>query len=169
MSDKVTAKRIRASLYFYCRYRRGWLCADEAALGWGGRCDMLVDTGRATYEIEIKISKSDLWNGEAKKSKHFKGGGGDRPFAFGAQYHTNKFYLCVPCSLLDEAKKWCEQVNPAYGIFLFQDDCDFNGGVMVARTAKNLHNEYQPRREEIGMRLCAIIADLRMKEWRGEI
>lgn len=99
--------------------------------------DMLVDTGKEIREIEIKISKSDLWNGEKRKNKHkeyYQKESKDRP---------NKFYICVPEELLDEAKKWVEETNPKYGILIYRTDKYYSDNAIKSiKQAKSLHNLY---------------------------
>jgi len=126
---------------WYCRFKRQWICAPEVEFncGWA---DILVDTGTAICEIEVKINKSDLWNGEAKKSKHFR------------VQHANKFYICVPESLKDEAAKWCETVNPKYGVMIF----DRYNSIVVVRTARELTGEYNSEfRKKILRRLSSMV------------
>jgi hypothetical protein len=69
------------------------------------------------YDIEVKISKSDLWQGEAKKRKHkdYLTPGASRFVRY-----PNFFYLCVPTALLEEAQKWVLTTNPKYGIIEFR-------------------------------------------------
>lgn len=151
---KITSKQIKTALYWYFRFERQWLCADEV-YGW----DMLVDTGRETIEVEIKVSKSDLWHGEAKKKKHDAGGN----YANGvSRFCPNKFYVCVPTRLVEEARKWVEAVNPKYGVLEFYEESFLMVG--VRKSALRLHDVYTDEREKLAMRLCAIIADMKKKE-----
>jgi len=137
----VTSNQIKTALIWYCRFKRQWVCAPEVDFncGWA---DILFDTGTAIGEIEVKVSKGDLWNGEAKKSKHFR------------VQHANKFYICVPEDLKEEAVKWVEQINPKYGIMLFDRWKD----IVVIRTARQLAIEYDSEyRTKILKRLSSMV------------
>lgn len=157
---KVTAKVIKAALYWYFRFDRQWICADEATLCYGP-CDMVVDTGADILEIEVKVTKNDLWGGEAKKSKHKK-------FYLNSEAPT-KFYICVPSELIEEAEKWVQATNEKYGIIHFDSGHYGRGGyfarcITIKKTARQLHKLYANRHKKIAMRLCSIMAGIRAKE-----
>ncbi len=98
-----TALEIKATLIDYFRFKRQWLCAPEVS--WDcGLADILIDTGTEIREVEIKISKSDLYNNEIKKLKHSRG------------VKCNRFYICAPTYLIDDTIKWVEQTEPFYGV-----------------------------------------------------
>lgn len=152
----VSSLQLKASLMYYFRFKRQWICADEVDFNWG-RADILVDTGKDVIEVEVKISKSDLFDGEARKSKH-------GPNGFGLK--CNRFYVAVPEYLLEDAKAWCEQVNPKYGVLLHTGFLD----IMVARTAKPLREDYNPEiRERIVRRLSSKAYDSMRKELQKEL
>lgn len=120
----------------YFRYKRQWVCADEVYSGFF-ISDILVDTGTWTLEVEIKVTKSDLLNGEnrkvvcgRKKHDHWPVG------------RANKFALCVPENLVDIAEEWIEQTNKKYGLFVYLDKKYATDRIWVKRTARSLHNEY---------------------------
>jgi len=58
----ITSTHLKSALLHYCRFKRQWICADEVTSG-QFIADVLIDTGKFTIEIEIKISKSDFING----------------------------------------------------------------------------------------------------------
>jgi hypothetical protein len=130
----------------YYRFRRQFLCVDELDTGAGELADLIVDTGSSIIEIEIKVSKSDLWNGEAKKKKH--------KFVDGKR-SINQYYICVPTELIDEAIKWVEETNPKYGIIEF-NSAQFNKyGYLkwmdyhkFIKKPKCLNNEYNTNLKE---------------------
>lgn len=157
---EITSKVLKAALYHYLRFERGYLCADEATLC-HGPCDMVADTGVDVLEIEVKVTKHDLWGGEAKKRKH-------KTFYLNADAPT-KFYVCVPTELLEEADKWCNLINEKYGIIHFDSSMyrrgvSFGKCVAIKRTAQRLHKLYKNRERKIAMRLCSIIANSRGNE-----
>lgn len=112
---KINSDIIKTAVMSYFRFTRGFPCVDEV---WGGIgneiCDVLVQSDKGFYDIEIKISKSDLWHGEAKKNKHiwYKN-------LLKKKRGPNYFYICVPDYLLEEAEKWVTETNTKYGILVF--------------------------------------------------
>jgi hypothetical protein len=110
---KSNSEIIKTALMSYYRFKRQWICATEVHCGINGEiADVMVDTGTEIREVEIKCSKSDLWQGEAKKSKH-------NWYLSGHKNIPNAFYICVPTELLEEAQKWVIEKNPKYGIIEF--------------------------------------------------
>jgi len=105
----IGALHLKTSLLYYYRFKRGYLCSDEVYSTYGQIADILVDTGKSIYEIEIKTNKADLYK-EKKKAKH-------KPD--NTRYTVNKFSLCVPTELVQSAKKWIQEVNPKYGLIEF--------------------------------------------------
>ncbi len=136
----ITTHQIRTALMYYCRFERQWICAPEISFG-DGYADMLADTGKAIYEIEIKISKGDLWHGEARKEKHI------HPLL------CNKFYICVPEELSGEAQKWVATVNLKYGIMIYH-----LGNIRMLKKAEELRSDYPDHlRERIIKRLSCMV------------
>ena len=124
----MTSLDIKFALLWYFRFRRQWICATEFQ-AW----DVVAFTNKSFIEVEVKISKSDLWYGEAKKDKHSQYQKGLYPFSI-----PNKFYICVPEVLLDEARKWVEATNPNYGIIIYQGHYN----VIIGKKAKMLKDGY---------------------------
>ncbi len=137
---------LKTSLLYYYRFKRGYLCVDECYSTYGQIADVLVDSGKNIYEIEIKTNKSDL-NQEKNKAKH-------KPD--NTRYTVNKFYLCVPTELVKSAKKWIEEVNPKYGLIEFNTQyyterkaryniTHWDKCLRVIKSATKLHKEYNVR------------------------
>ncbi len=143
----MNALKIKCALMEYFRYTRQWICVDEASCGRGDRADILVDTGKEVREVEVKISSYDLNTLEKMKIKHlerFKGRK-DTP---------NKFSICVPSNLIEEAKKWVKKMDSRYGLIEYVGD-RYNP-IRNIKTAKQLHSNYSTlRKKAIYMRLCS--------------
>lgn len=143
---KVTALKIKHAVMCYFRFDRQWLCASECL-----NSDVLAITDKGIIEVEIKISKYDLWKGEAKKDKHkFP------PQHWGYYSNPNKFYICVPYDLLEEAKKWVEVTNKKYGIIQHYDKAHYSCSISVVKKAQAIHSEPAKILEgKIMMRVCS--------------
>ena len=149
----ISSLHLKTSLLYYYRFKRQFIVTDECYSGLE-IADILVDTGKAIYEIEIKINKADLYK-EKKKKKHkleiFKG--------------ANQFSLCVPTDLVPFALKWIKEVNSKYGLIEFRtkyynemklrytrfpwDEC-----LLFKKKALKLHSNYNIRlRQNIIQRL----------------
>lgn len=113
MIDKVTSFELKLALLEYYRFERQWIAVDEF-MG----ADVIVDTGTEIIEIEVKMVKNDLVNGERqKKLKHLN-------YAQGKQHrrcHPNKFLFCVPVKLREVAEEMVAELNPKYGVIIFDD------------------------------------------------
>ena len=141
----ITALQIKHALMYYFRFQRQCICASECLNN-----DVMVATkGGMVSEIEVKISKYDLWKGEAKKSKHklYKN--------YHARYNIpNKFYICVPTILIEEAKNWVEATNNKYGIIRYIS----SNNLEFIKKAKKLHSDksnYLELSYKIMMRVCS--------------
>ena len=112
----ISSLHLKTALLYYYRFKRGYLCVDECYSNFHEIADVLVDTGKNIYEIEIKTSKTDL-NNEKRKRKHNepKTGWETTQKTKGA----NRFYIFVPTELISYAEKWIEKVNPKYGLIEF--------------------------------------------------
>lgn len=151
MIDTVTSFELKLGLLHYFRFERQWIAVDEFR-----GADVICDTGTKVIEVEIKISKNDLVNGERYKVlKH-------KAYAEGKQYrrcHPNEYYFCVPWTLLDDAVEVVEKLNLAYGIILFDAErllADLSNGyhhaklsqyLIVLRRARKLHTGY-PKKQQ---------------------
>lgn len=137
----MTSFDIKFSLLWYFRFRRQWLCATECHM-W----DVVAINDKYIIEVEVKVSKSDLWHGEARKEKH-----NHYRTKIWPSHMPNKFYVCVPESLMEEAKKWVEATNKDYGIIIYRGHYD----VVVRRTAKLLKDGYdESLKDDMLKRVC---------------
>lgn len=141
MSD-YTSKHIKHAVMSYFRFQRQMLCASECLC-----MDVCAISDKDVHEVEVKISKSDLWNGEKRKFKH-----SDYKLSVGGhRYAPTKFSIAVPEELLLEAKLWVSKTNPKYGIIFCR-----GGRVFIDKSAERLRdsfNENFPRR--VMMRVCS--------------
>ncbi len=133
---------IKYCLICYFKFRRNWIACDEITTLGFEIADILVDTGKEIREIEIKISKSDLWNGEKRKNKH-------KPAYINSQSlsRANKFYICVPEELKEEAIKWVDSIDKRYGILICGNEeqlkhCWYPDLITTYKQAKILHSNY---------------------------
>ena len=149
--NNPTSLEIKTTLIDYFRFRRQWLCAPEVS--WDcGLADILIDTGTEIREVEVKISKSDLYNNELKKEKHDRG------------VKCNRFYICAPTYLIEDAIKWCEKTEPFYGVIEYQSYLN----LVIRRSAKPLNRKYYPEtRKKIEMRLSSMVYDFMNRKSRA--
>jgi len=143
----MNSYEIKHALLSYFRYTRQFLCATECLNN-----DVMVIANKGVIlDIEIKVNKYDLWKGEARKSKHkgYKRDGYMR-------YCANKFYICVPSELLEEAKKWVESTNPKYGIVECSMTRLYPRHITIIKKASMLH-KYKTEKlgTDIMMRVCS--------------
>ncbi len=137
---------IKHALLSYFRYKRQCICATECL----DNDVMVIAKNGIILDIEIKVNKYDLWKGEARKSKHkwYK----INP----SKYTANKFYMCVPTELLDEARKWVETTNEKYGIIECSKTRLYPRNITIIKKASMLHkfkNEKLPYK--VMMRVCS--------------
>jgi len=110
---EIHSGNIRAVLMYYYRFKRQFICCSEVKTDFNELSDVLVSTKKHMIEIEIKTSKQDLIKGEARKQKH------TRP---NDKRIINKFFICVPTELIEDAKLWIAQINPSYGLIEFRSE-----------------------------------------------
>lgn len=151
---KYSALEIKHALLSYYRFTRQCICASECMDN-----DVMVLTKKDIIEIEVKISKADLWKGEAKKIKHKKYANPTDGYWKSTQYRIpNRFYICIPEYLGSEAEKWVEAVNSNYGIIVCHK-YSYNFyplRVTIYRGAKKLHNNFdEATKKSIMMRVCS--------------
>ncbi len=143
---KITSTHIKYAVMQYFRFKRQWLCATECL-----NKDVIAINKKEVIEVEIKISKSDLWNGEAKKWIHNRY---NNPENFNKWMLPNRYYICIPDYLLEEAKKWIKKINNKYGILLYQQN-EFNK-IHTIKTAKTIHKNINPNFSDCIMkRVCS--------------
>ena len=112
MTYKIDAKLIKVLLQNKYRYKDGALVASEASIsGTNNIADILVYQLKdcSFFEIEIKISKSDML-ADLLKGKHklYK----DVNF----KYTPNKFYYAVPSKLVAICIQFISDNNLPYGV-----------------------------------------------------
>jgi hypothetical protein len=110
---EVHSGNIRAILMYYYRFKRQFIACSEVKTDFNELSDVLILTKKHILEIEIKTSKQDLFNGEARKQKH------TRP---NEKRLVNKFYVCVPSELIEDAKNWIALTNTYYGLIEFRTE-----------------------------------------------
>ena len=147
----MNSLEIKHALMSYFRFKRQWICATETLLA-----DVMAITDKDIIEVEVKISKSDLWEGEARKRKHklFI-----NPSPSRQSYMPNKFYICVPTELSEEAEKWVAEVNSNYGIIIcknhFAPEKRYPFNIVITKSAKRLHDKFSNNlKESIMKRVC---------------
>lgn len=169
----LTSDIIKTAVLSYYRFRRHWLCMDEVFGGVANEIsDVLVQSPKGYYDVEVKISKYDLWNGEMKKHKHRRL---LKPTIDRWGYGVNYFVLAVPESLIGEAIAFCETTNKKYGILGFDEEGwnakrhhDIAKYVWVVRTPKLLMKEIPSGMEKVLLqRLSSGYINLRQKDLRG--
>ena len=147
---KITSSDLKLALMHYYRFNYGYVCAEEAI-----NADVLVDTGKEIIEVEVKIGKGDLIEGEkAKALKHIT-------YIQERSYRRcfpNKFLFCVPTELVNEAVVWANKLNVNYGVIEF-DSRGFQRAVemnklswannncylTIRKSAKKLHDKYDEK------------------------
>lgn len=169
---KVTSYDLKLALLQYYRFKRQYICVDEFE-----GADVIIDTGKEVIEVEVKMTKSDLIHGEAKKearrSKHWwyknVNAGGNTP---------NKFMLCIPEFLVDVTKQWVNKTNIGYGIIACNTERiakiqeDHYGHwwwdqIRIAKSAKTLNSSYDDRlRWRIAKRAASSLINLMCKQER---
>ncbi len=143
----MTSLEIKHALLSYFRFNRQCICASECM----NNDVMVITQNGLTIDIEIKISKYDLWKGEARKRKH-KG----YKINPNKNYRANKFYICVPTELLDEAEKWVNTINDKYGIIECSKRNFIPNHIYIIKKASILHKFKSERlANKIMMRVCS--------------
>ena len=142
--NKMTSLEIKHALLSYFRFKRQWICASECMNN-----DVMVITNKDIIEVEVKINKYDLWKGEAKKRKH------EMMLNCNNSYYPNRFYICVPEELKEEAIKWIETTNKKYGIILCKKRSYYPYLTSIIKRAMPLHNKpNEYLKERIMKRVC---------------
>jgi len=141
---EIHSGHLKEALMHYFRLKRGWVCADEVYSG-NFIGDIVVDTGKYSMEIEIKTSKSDLIQGEAKKTTYYRGKKVKKHETGGVS--TNKFALCVPELLKDVAVEWINKTNKKYGLYIYSHEHFIaQDRISTYKRASFLHKNYDPKK-----------------------
>jgi hypothetical protein len=158
---EVTAEHLKAAVMCYLRFERLWIAATEVNYSeMSGIADILCDTGTEIIEVETKVSKSDLLDLELQKKKHdyFKSLTGDLL----SKHVPNKFYICVPKNLARIAERFIQDVNPGYGLMVFdtREEKIHPRALAVKKHPTPLHNGYDSSiRNLLVMRLCSEVTN----------
>jgi len=156
---KTTAFEIKLALLEYYRFGSQCVSVDEF-----NGADVIADTGKEIIEIEVKITKNDLVNGEKHKVlKHgaYKRG---RPWH---RCHPNKFLFAVPMDLVEVAEHVVFDLNPKYGIIGFDAEA-FEAHVQgnsfipylknylcIMKRARKLHTNYDAKQTRLIAKRCS--------------
>lgn len=166
MDTTTNSEVIKCALMSYFRFKRQWLCVDEAYNGLGGQADILVDTGLEIHEVEVKVTKYDLEKLEIRKYKHstIKN---KTWTTWQKDNEPNKFSLCVPIELQERARDWINKVNKQYGLIVYQSNFGIQTSpynITIIKSAKSFKKGYsEKRREAICMRLCSALIGERIR------
>ncbi len=138
MGRKMSSLDMKSWLLSYLRYGRQFpIVATEFG---DGRADVIGVRSRYLWEIEVKISISDLRAEENKQKKH------ERFLA--AEYYSNRFNrllpndfsFAVPVEISAKAKEIIEEEFPYAGLLEVGVNCT-NWGVMVLKKPQRLHTK----------------------------
>jgi len=162
--SKITAKHIKTALLCYFRYKRQHIAATEVAIGLS-YSDVLSADDCEIYEVEVKISKSDLKKESTdlrKRRKHAR-------IVSGAYGTPHRFYFAVPIELLEETRKFVESLNPKFGIIIYDHNKrNLYKKVRVVKRAKLLESTYPDRykvlKDYIIKRACSELCVFHKKE-----
>lgn len=129
-SRKITADEIKLAILKTMRFHKGFsLCATECRF-----MDVAGISGRdENIEVEVKISKSDLYH-DFHKDKHekYRGGTSYIPYIV-----PDKFFYCYPEYMDNEQlREDIKNVNPSYGIMLYDP---YYYTYRIVKSAKNLN------------------------------
>jgi hypothetical protein len=122
---------MKGALLNYFRFGRGMIVGTEVSVS-GGIADILATNKMKFYEVEIKISISDLKaDFKNKKHKHYYM---KNPNSINI-FQPNYFYFAIPYGLKEKA---IPLIPKLYGIIIVHN---FHG-VYIERRAKLLHSNY---------------------------
>ena len=130
---KITSKEIKLAVLKYYRFNRSMATGTEVR---NADVIAITDNLKTSYEVEIKISMSDLNKDfENKRVKHAK-------LIHDCDYNPNYLYFCVPCALLDKASTVVEDNNERYGIMVYKryNNNKPGGYIEIFKNAKKLNS-----------------------------
>ncbi len=118
MVAEPTADDLTLALLKYYACNKKCVAVDEYA-----RADIVAYTGNSIIEVEIKVCRSDLVNGEkAKAAKH-------DAYARGEKWRgliPNTYWVCVPEKLVDSALIMAKALNESYGVIAYRSEASAN-------------------------------------------
>lgn len=173
-SYKISSFDLKLACMEQYRFKKGYVSVDEC-----NSCDVIADNGKEIVEVEVKISKYDLLNGEKKKkSKHLN-------YANAANKKRwmipNRYYFCVPSKLSDIAIEYAKELNPSYGVIQFDEVAfmkmklrdKFNQHdqfLKVVKRTKLLHPHYNNYFHEAIIKRCSTkVISLMQEKFRGSL
>ena len=149
--------RIQAALLNYYTFERGAkLVCTELYTVLNSIGDVVVLTkDNMVIEIEIKISLSDLKNELFKGNKRYEWDEINRKQKIlirskhelmnrddNIYFPPNKYYFCVPKSILNETIEFATKLNPKYGVLCFNEDTKrIMKCISIKKNAYYLHKE----------------------------
>jgi hypothetical protein len=117
--------------------------------------DVMVIAKRGIIEVEVKLSRSDLWTGEEKKDKHKRY---KQNIEYGScnWYIPNFFYIGVPPELNEDAFKWVNSVNERYGVIVCKEREFIPYELIFYKHAELLKSNFDiEMKEKIMKRVCS--------------
>lgn len=155
---RVTSFELKVACLGYFRFKQQAVCVDEF-----NGADVIVDTGKEIIEVEIKVNKYDLCQNERNKQRKHQ------CYRQGRQYsrcHPNKFMFCVPTELEEAALGIVKELNPKYGVLVFNTNefhsCMAKGWVPAlphylrnVKRARSLHDLYDLQQQRLIAKRCS--------------
>ncbi len=173
-SYKISSFDLKLACMEQYRFNKGYVAVDEC-----NSCDVIADNGKEIIEVEVKISKYDLLNGEKKKTvKHSNYANADKKKRW---MIPNRYYFCVPSSLSALAIEYAKELNPSYGVIQF-DDVTFmkmnprgkfnqhDKFLKVVKRCRQLHTHYNQSFHEAIIKRCSTkVISLMQEKFRGSL
>lgn len=164
----TNSEDIKIAVLSYYRYKHQQIAADEVGFMLGNTDVSSLRPDGWLVEIEIKVSKSDLWQGEKRKGNKHKIYLNPTDIQLEDYIIPNQFYLCVPRSLLETAEKWVLTNNEKYGILEYIDGETVwfskpEDKIRIWKRAKVLHKEIHSTKalDKIARRLSSANINLK--------
>lgn len=156
--NKITSKQIKCALMHYFRIKRGMVTGAEISVSEGRVADILADNESNVYEVEVKISKTDLNQDFKNKSDkhHIHKNNIDCKY----KCKPNYFYICVPSELIGYTLPFIEKFHPQYGVIEYVDYSWWPDRIRIKKRAKRLHKKYHSRIQDIYRKLSYEILKL---------
>jgi len=127
--------QIKASLLSYYKFKIGAkLVATEVATNHGTADVLVLTKSMKVYEIEIKISISDLKNELKKNDKNTE----YRKWKYNYP-SPNKYYFCVPSSMLEYTVEFASKLNNKYGVIEYRPTKYYMNRFRIIKKASFLH------------------------------
>ncbi len=146
--------QIKASLLSYYKWHKGAkLVATEVPTNHGIGDVLIMTKSLMVYEIEIKISVSDLKN-ELKKVYRNKAWEQWKL----SNNEPNKYYFCVPSKMINETVDFVTKLNNKYGVIEYTANPYLKRRFKIVKKAQylnKLYNNYEDKMiQRINNDLC---------------